>query len=154
MTFLKRLRVLTAVLGVAALVTATVAHLLGDNPKTAADANGRPDASRVVEDLALTKFSTLRSALAVPLQGLNGNIGVLAIYRAEKDAFSREDLRILLAAFAEAQARIGHDSLAVDSRKRGAMGGRFELRSHRANQVLERRQLRPGLRRASHMIQD
>ena len=42
----------------------------------------------------LTKFSTLRSALAVPLQGINGNIGVLAIYRAEKDAFSREDLRI------------------------------------------------------------
>ncbi|HEY3839222.1 MAG TPA: sensor domain-containing diguanylate cyclase, partial [Bryobacteraceae bacterium] len=35
--------------------------------------------------------------LAVPLQGLNGNLGVLAIYRAEKDAFSREDLRILLA---------------------------------------------------------
>jgi diguanylate cyclase (GGDEF)-like protein len=45
----------------------------------------------------LTKFSTLRSALAVPLQGINGNTGVLAIYRAEKDAFSREDLRILLA---------------------------------------------------------
>ena len=45
----------------------------------------------------LTKFSTLRSALAVPLQGVDGIVGVLAIYRAEKDAFSREDLRILLA---------------------------------------------------------
>ncbi|HUR54419.1 MAG TPA: VWA domain-containing protein, partial [Gemmataceae bacterium] len=59
MTFLKRLRVLTAVLGVAAIATAAVTHLLGDNRKPAADTNGRPDANRVVEDLALTKFSQL-----------------------------------------------------------------------------------------------
>ncbi len=43
------------------------------------------------------KFSTLRSALAVPLEGLNGAVGVLALYRAEKDAFTRDNLRILLA---------------------------------------------------------
>jgi diguanylate cyclase (GGDEF)-like protein/putative nucleotidyltransferase with HDIG domain len=44
-----------------------------------------------------TKYSTLRSALAVPLNGVNGVLGVLALYRAERDAFSKENLRILLA---------------------------------------------------------
>jgi diguanylate cyclase (GGDEF)-like protein/putative nucleotidyltransferase with HDIG domain len=44
-----------------------------------------------------TKYSTLRSALAVPLNGTNGVIGVLALYRAERDAFNKENLRILLA---------------------------------------------------------
>jgi len=43
------------------------------------------------------KVSTMRSALSVPLQGLNGTVGVLSVYRAEKDAFSRDNLRILLA---------------------------------------------------------
>jgi diguanylate cyclase (GGDEF)-like protein/putative nucleotidyltransferase with HDIG domain len=44
-----------------------------------------------------TKFSTLRSALAVPLDGVSGTIGVLALYRAERDAFTSDDLRIILA---------------------------------------------------------
>jgi diguanylate cyclase (GGDEF)-like protein/putative nucleotidyltransferase with HDIG domain len=44
-----------------------------------------------------TRYSTLRSALAVPLNGLNGPLGVLALYRAERDAFSKENLRILVA---------------------------------------------------------
>ena len=43
------------------------------------------------------KFSTLRSALAVPLEGVNGVLGSLTLYRADKDAFSRDHLRILLA---------------------------------------------------------
>ncbi len=43
------------------------------------------------------KFSKLRSALAVPLEGLGGLLGVLALYQAEKDAFTRDHLRILLA---------------------------------------------------------
>ncbi len=43
------------------------------------------------------KFSTLRSALAVPLEGVAGVIGVLALYRAEPDAFTSDHLRILLA---------------------------------------------------------
>ncbi|MGD0364888.1 MAG: HD domain-containing phosphohydrolase [Bryobacteraceae bacterium] len=43
------------------------------------------------------KFSTLRSALAVPLEGLSGAIGVMTLYRADHDAFSRDHLRILLA---------------------------------------------------------
>jgi diguanylate cyclase (GGDEF)-like protein/putative nucleotidyltransferase with HDIG domain len=43
------------------------------------------------------KFSTLRSALSVPLEGLSGAIGVMTLYRSEHDAFSRDHLRILLA---------------------------------------------------------
>ena len=44
-----------------------------------------------------SKFSTLSSALAVPLEGVSGMIGVLALYRAERDAFTSDNLRILLA---------------------------------------------------------
>jgi len=44
-----------------------------------------------------SKFSTLRSALAVPLEGVGGVIGVLALYRSERDAFTSDHLRILLA---------------------------------------------------------
>ncbi len=43
------------------------------------------------------KFSTLRSALAVPLVGYHGTIGVITLYRTERDAFSADHLRILLA---------------------------------------------------------
>jgi diguanylate cyclase (GGDEF)-like protein/putative nucleotidyltransferase with HDIG domain len=43
------------------------------------------------------KHSTLRSALAVPLEGLKGVLGVLTLYHSERDAFSRDHLRILLA---------------------------------------------------------
>ncbi|HEY1338567.1 MAG TPA: diguanylate cyclase [Bryobacteraceae bacterium] len=43
------------------------------------------------------KFTLLRSALAVPLKGVNGTVGVLTLYRLGKDAFSRDNLRILLA---------------------------------------------------------
>ncbi len=44
-----------------------------------------------------SKFSTLRSALALPLEGVAGVIGVLALYRGERDAFTSDHLRILLA---------------------------------------------------------
>jgi diguanylate cyclase (GGDEF)-like protein/putative nucleotidyltransferase with HDIG domain len=43
------------------------------------------------------KFSTLHSALAVPLEGLDGVVGVLTLYHSAKDAFTRDHLRILLA---------------------------------------------------------
>jgi diguanylate cyclase (GGDEF)-like protein len=43
------------------------------------------------------KCSTMRSALSVPLEGANGVAGVLTLYRAPTDAFSRDNLRILLA---------------------------------------------------------
>jgi diguanylate cyclase (GGDEF)-like protein/putative nucleotidyltransferase with HDIG domain len=44
-----------------------------------------------------SKFTTLRSAVSVPLKGLNDTIGVLTLYRMEKDAFSSDNLRVLLA---------------------------------------------------------
>src|SRR5262249_13952978 len=44
-----------------------------------------------------SKFSTLRSALSVPLEGVSGVIGAMPLYRAEMDAFSRDNLRVLLA---------------------------------------------------------
>ena len=44
-----------------------------------------------------SKTSSLRSALAVPLEGVSGVIGVLALYRGERDAFTSDHLRILLA---------------------------------------------------------
>ncbi|MBE0659517.1 MAG: diguanylate cyclase [Bryobacteraceae bacterium] len=44
-----------------------------------------------------TKFSSLRAALAVPLEGVQSIVGVLALYHAERDAFSRDHLRILQA---------------------------------------------------------
>jgi diguanylate cyclase (GGDEF)-like protein/putative nucleotidyltransferase with HDIG domain len=44
-----------------------------------------------------TKFSRLRSALAVPLEGSESTIGVIALYHADTDAFSRDQLRVLLA---------------------------------------------------------
>ncbi len=43
------------------------------------------------------KFSLLRSALAVPLEGTAGVVGTLALYDAKKDAFTQDHLRILLA---------------------------------------------------------
>ncbi|PYV88029.1 MAG: hypothetical protein DMG90_16165 [Acidobacteria bacterium] len=44
-----------------------------------------------------SKFSTLRSALAIPLDGLAGVVGVLAVYHADSDAFTTDHLRILMA---------------------------------------------------------
>jgi diguanylate cyclase (GGDEF)-like protein/putative nucleotidyltransferase with HDIG domain len=58
--------------------------------------NGNPEVEAgYVSDPA--RFTTLRSALAVPLEGLNGVVGVLAMYRSDPDAFSADHLRILLA---------------------------------------------------------
>ncbi len=39
----------------------------------------------------------LQSALAVPLEGINGVVGVLAMYHTSRDAFTADHLRILLA---------------------------------------------------------
>ncbi|MBX9602096.1 MAG: diguanylate cyclase [Bryobacteraceae bacterium] len=44
-----------------------------------------------------SKFSTLRSAMAVPLEGVRGVLGVLTLYHADRDAFTKDHLRILLA---------------------------------------------------------
>jgi len=57
--------------------------------------NGNPQ----VEEgyFADPKTATLTSALVVPLQGLNGVVGVLAMYHSSVDAFTPDHLRILLA---------------------------------------------------------
>jgi diguanylate cyclase (GGDEF)-like protein/putative nucleotidyltransferase with HDIG domain len=44
-----------------------------------------------------SKYSTLSAALAVPLEGLQGVVGVVALYHADKDFFTSDHLRILLA---------------------------------------------------------
>lgn len=58
--------------------------------------NGNPqvEAGYVVDP---GKHTTLQSALVVPLEGLNGVVGVLAMYQANRDAFTPDHLRILLA---------------------------------------------------------
>jgi diguanylate cyclase (GGDEF)-like protein/putative nucleotidyltransferase with HDIG domain len=43
------------------------------------------------------KTTELQSAIAVPLEGLNGVVGVLAMYHTDRDAFTADHLRILLA---------------------------------------------------------
>jgi putative nucleotidyltransferase with HDIG domain len=52
-----------------------------------------------------TKFSTLRSALAVPLEGDGGVVGVLSLYRMQRDAFTNADLAAILS-IAPAAARL------------------------------------------------
>ncbi len=55
-----------------------------------------------------SKYSTLTSALAVPLEGLQGVVGVVALYHAEKDFFTSDHLRIL-------QAVSGKMALAIEN---------------------------------------
>ncbi len=59
--------------------------------------NGEPAAeSKYLGDP--TRVSGLQSALSVPLQGREGVAGVLSLYRKEKGAFTKDQLRLLLAA--------------------------------------------------------
>jgi len=44
-----------------------------------------------------TRITTMRSALAVPLVGLSGTVSVLTLYHSERDAFTKDHLRILMA---------------------------------------------------------
>jgi diguanylate cyclase (GGDEF)-like protein/putative nucleotidyltransferase with HDIG domain len=44
-----------------------------------------------------TRYSTLRSAISVPLEGLQGIAAVLTLYHSEQDAYTSDHLRILLA---------------------------------------------------------
>ncbi len=44
-----------------------------------------------------SKFTTLRSAVAVPLVGLNGTLGVMTLYQTDRDAFSSDHVRVLQA---------------------------------------------------------
>ncbi len=59
------------------------------NGDPAAESNHLADPSRV---------TILQSTLSVPLEGRDGVAGVLSLYRREKDAFTKDQLRLLLAA--------------------------------------------------------
>ena len=67
---------------------------VAENCKPIVNGNPQVEAGYVVDP---EKYTTLRSALAVPLEGLNGVVGVLAMYHAGLDAFTADHLRILLA---------------------------------------------------------
>ncbi|HEV2469910.1 MAG TPA: HD domain-containing phosphohydrolase [Candidatus Sulfotelmatobacter sp.] len=53
-----------------------------------------------------TKYSTLRSALAVPIEAASVIVAVLALYRAGQDAFSRDDLQVVEALTSELASSI------------------------------------------------
>lgn len=55
--------------------------------------NGNP---RLDPGFVLPESQALQSCLAMPLGGSQGRLGVLALYRTCKDAFTREDLRVLV----------------------------------------------------------
>ncbi len=67
---------------------------VAENCKPIVNGNPEVEAGYVVDR---DKPAALQSALAVPLEGLNGVVGVLAMYHANRDAFTPDHLRILLA---------------------------------------------------------
>ncbi len=67
---------------------------VAENCKPIINGNPQVEAGYVTDP---EKQAVLSSALAVPLQGLNGVVGVLAMYHATQDAFTPDHLRILLA---------------------------------------------------------
>jgi diguanylate cyclase (GGDEF)-like protein/putative nucleotidyltransferase with HDIG domain len=67
---------------------------VAENCKPIVNGNPQVEAGYVVDP---GKHTTLQSALVVPLEGLNGVVGVLAMYHGSRDAFTPDHLRILLA---------------------------------------------------------
>ncbi len=67
---------------------------VAENSKPIVNGNPQVEAGYVVDP---ARHSTLQSALVVPLEGLNGVVGVIAMYQANRDAFTPDHLRILLA---------------------------------------------------------
>ena len=67
---------------------------VAENCKPILNGNPQVEAGYIADP---EKYATLRSALAVPLEGLNGTVGVLSMYHANQDAFAPDHLRILLA---------------------------------------------------------
>ena len=67
---------------------------VAENCKPIVNGNPQVEAGYIVDP---EKHTTLQSALAVPLEGLNGVVGVLAMYQTTRDAFTPDHLRVLLA---------------------------------------------------------
>jgi len=61
------------------------------------------------------RFSPLRSAISVPLEGLQGVVGVLTLYHSEPDTYTSDHLRILLAI--QLQGRVISRKRPLPSRK-------------------------------------
>jgi diguanylate cyclase (GGDEF)-like protein/putative nucleotidyltransferase with HDIG domain len=59
--------------------------------------NGNPQVEARYSADPVKHTTSLQSALVVPLEGLNGVVGVLAMYHTNRDAFTPDHLRILLA---------------------------------------------------------
>jgi diguanylate cyclase (GGDEF)-like protein/putative nucleotidyltransferase with HDIG domain len=66
---------------------------VAENCKPIINGNPQVEAGYVADP----KTATMTSALVVPLQGLTGVVGVLAMYHSSPDAFTPDHLRILLA---------------------------------------------------------
>ncbi len=66
---------------------------VAENCKPIINGNPQVEAGFVADP----KIASLTSALVVPLEGLNGVVGVLAMYHSSLDAFTPDHLRILLA---------------------------------------------------------
>jgi GAF domain-containing protein len=56
------------------------------------------------------KYSSLRSALAVPLEATSGVVAVLALYRVQPDGFTRDDLSVVQAMGSKLVMAIEHAS--------------------------------------------
>ncbi len=67
---------------------------VAENCKPIVNGNPQVEAGYIIDP---EKHTTLQSAIAVPLEGLNGVVGVLAMYQVNRDAFTPDHLRILLA---------------------------------------------------------
>jgi len=68
---------------------------VAENSKPIVNGNPQVEAGYAIDPGKHTTL--LQSALVVPLEGLNGVVGVLAMYQANRDAFTPDHLRILLA---------------------------------------------------------
>ena len=71
-----------------------VSGWVADNKKPILNGNPSVEPGYATEP---SKIASLSSALSVPLEGLDGVVGVVSLYDADKDAFSTDHLRILLA---------------------------------------------------------
>lgn len=67
---------------------------VAENSRPIVNGNPQVEAGYLVDT---GKQNPLQSALVVPLEGLNGVVGVLAMYQTNRDAFTPDHLRILLA---------------------------------------------------------
>ncbi len=67
---------------------------VAENCKPIVNGNPQVEAGYAIDS---DKRPALQSALVVPLEGLNGVVGVLAMYQVNRDAFTSDHLRILLA---------------------------------------------------------